>query len=257
MIYYPLSVLMLADIRQILLISTPHDITQYERLLGNGLQWGISITYQVQEYPRGLADAFIIGEEFICGDDVCLILGDNVFYGMGISSVLERAQRSLPGACIFAYPVSNPKNFGVVEMDANGNAISIEEKPTHPKSKYAVPGLYFYDCNVVDIAKNVEPSARGELEITAINNEYLRLKKLHVIDLGRGMAWLDTGTPQGLLKAAQFVEAVQTRQGLFIACVEEIAYNKGWIDKASLLTAGERMKSTEYGQYVLSLWGQL
>lgn len=257
MIYYPLSVMMLTGIREILLISTPQDISQYERLLGDGSQWGVSIEYCVQDKPRGLAEAFILGENFIGGDDVCLILGDNVFYGMGISAVLKRARQSLPGACIFAYPVSDATSFGVVEFDADGNAISLEEKPARPKSNYAIPGLYFYDNNVVDIAKNVKPSARGELEITSVNNEYLRQKKLHVINLGRGTAWLDTGTPRGLLQAAQFVETIQSRQGLYIACLEEIAYNNNWIDKEKLLEFGERMKYTEYGQYTLSLVGGL
>ncbi len=253
MIYYPLSVLMLADIRDVLLISSPQDIGQYERLLGDGKQWGISISYAVQEKPRGLADAFMVGETFIGDDDVCLVLGDNVFYGVGLSTLLAKARAALPGGCIFAYPVSDPTAFGVVEFDGDGKAISIEEKPAKPKSSYAVPGLYFYDNAVVGIAKSVKPSARGEIEITAVNNAYLAAGRLHVINLGRGMAWLDTGTPQGLLSAAQFIEAVQSRQGLYIACLEEIAYAKGYIDKTQLIRQGERMRSTEYGQYVLSL----
>ena len=253
MIYYPLSVLMLADIREILLISTPQDIGQYERLLGDGSQLGISIEYCVQDQPRGLAEAFIFGEDFIGKDDVCLILGDNVFYGMGMSTMLDHARKALPGACIFAYPVSDASSFGVVEFGPDGKAISLEEKPAHPKSNFAIPGLYFYDNCVVSIAKSIKPSARGELEITTVNNEYLRQGALHVVNLGRGTAWLDTGTPQGLLQAAQFVEAIQNRQGLFIACLEEIAYHKGWIDREKLLAIGEHMKSTEYGQYILSL----
>lgn len=253
MIYYPLSVLMLADIREILLISTPHDVGQYGRLLGDGSRWGISISYCVQERPCGLAEAFILGEDFIDGDDVCLILGDNVFYGVGLSSLLMEARNSLPGACIFAYPVSDATAFGVVEFDEMGQAVSLEEKPQKPKSHYAVPGLYFYDSTVCKIAKNVTPSSRGELEITAVNNAYLKQGNLHVVNLGRGMAWLDTGTPQGLLNASQFVEAVQSRQGLYIACLEEIAHNKGFIGNPQLRSLGEDMKATEYGQYILSL----
>ena len=253
MVYYPLSILMLAEIREVLLISTPQDIEQYKRLLGSGSQWGISIEYCVQDSPRGLAEAFILGEDFIGNDDVCLILGDNVFYGMGMSTFLKRARESLPGACIFAYPVADATNFGVVELDNLGNAISLEEKPATPKSNYAVPGLYFYDNSVVDIAKNVTPSARGEFEITSVNNEYLRQGKLSVVNLGRGTAWLDTGTTYGLLQAAHFVETIQSRQGLYIACLEEIAYNKGWISKQQLLSTGEQMKFTEYGKYILSL----
>jgi glucose-1-phosphate thymidylyltransferase len=255
MIYYPLSVLMLAGIREVLVISTPLDIGQYKRLLGDGSQWGVSFEYVVQDKPRGLAEAFILGADFIGDDSVCLILGDNVFYGMGISALLGRAREAVEsgGGCIFAYPVSDPTSFGVVEFDAEGKAVSIEEKPANPKSKYAVPGLYFYDNTVCEIAKNVEPSARGELEITAVNNVYLEQSKLQVVNLGRGMAWLDTGTPQGLLNAANFVEAVQSRQGLYIACLEEIAYKNGWIDRETLVKTGTGMKSTEYGQYILSL----
>ena len=253
MVYYPLSVLMLADIRDVLLISTPWDIEQYKRLLGDGSQWGIAIDYCVQNKPSGIAEAFILGERFIGGDDVCLILGDNIFYSMGMSSMLDKARKSLPGACIFAYPVADATSFGVVEFDTDGTAISLEEKPAKPKSNFAVPGLYFYDNTVVDIAKNINPSARGELEITTVNSEYLRQGKLHVINLGRGTAWLDTGTPQGMLQAAQFIETIQNRQGLYIACLEEVAYNKGWIGREKLLGLGESMKSTEYGQYVLSI----
>lgn len=255
MIYYPLSVVMLADIREVLLISTPQDIDQYRRLLGNGAQWGLSINYCVQEQPRGLAEAFILGEEFIGNDDVCLILGDNVFYGMGMSALLVRAREHvvLGEGVIFAYPVSDATSFGVVKFDVEGKVISLEEKPARPKSNYAVPGLYYYDNSVCSIAKRIQPSARGELEITAVNNEYLRQGRLRVINLGRGMAWLDTGTPMGLLNAAQFVETVQNRQGLYIACLEEIAYYKGWIDRETLIGLGEAMKATEYGQYVMSL----
>jgi len=256
MIYYPLSVLMLAGIREVLLISTPQDIGQYERLLGNGSQWGISIEYCIQTQPRGLAEAFILGEDFIADDSVCLILGDNVFYGMGMSALLEKAKSSIQnegGGCIFAYPVSDATSFGVVEFDKNGKAISIEEKPANPKSNYAVPGLYFYDNTVCSVAKSITPSPRGELEITAVNNAYLNQGELQVVNLGRGMAWLDTGTPQGLLSAASFVEAVQSRQGLYVACLEEISFYNGWIGKDAMIKIGTRMKSTEYGQYILSI----
>ena len=257
MIYYPLSVLMLADIREVLLISTPQDISLYERLLGNGSQWGIRIEYCIQGRPHGLAEAFVIGEEFIGGKNVCLILGDNVFYGMGMSTLLYKAKQSvrIGGACIFAYPVTDATSYGVVEFDKEGKVLSLEEKPANPKSKYAVPGLYFYDSSVCSIAKSIDFSARGELEITAINNAYLEQGKLNVVNLGRGMAWLDTGTPTGLLNAAQFVESVQSRQGLFIACLEEIAFNKGWISLDDILRLGEALKSTEYGQYILSIGG--
>ena len=253
MIYYPLSVLMLAGIREILLISTPHDIEQYRRLLGCGGQWGLSIAYCVQEEPRGLADAFILGEGFIGGDETCLILGDNIFYGVGLSGLLARARKSLPGACVFAYPVSDAASFGVVEFDKAGNAVSLEEKPKAPKSNFAVPGLYFYDNNACEMAKSIRPSPRGELEITALNNAYLERRALRVVNMGRGMAWLDTGTPQGMLSASSFVETVQSRQGLYIACLEEIAYVRGWIGKEQLSALGRDMQSTEYGQYILSL----
>jgi glucose-1-phosphate thymidylyltransferase len=257
MIYYPLSVIMLAGIRDILLISTPRDIGHYERLLGDGSQLGIFIKYKIQSAPRGLAEAFILGEDFIGEDDVCLILGDNVFYGAGMSTLLSKAKNLVSSgfACIFAYPVSNTSGFGVVEFDQNGNAVSLEEKPVDPKSNYAVPGLYFYGNSVCSVAKNIKPSPRGELEITSINNEYLKQGKLRVINLGRGMAWLDTGTPNGLLQASQYVEAVQNRQGLYVACLEEIAYHNSWIDRKSLLQLGERLKSTEYGKYILSIGG--
>ena len=253
MIYYPLSVLMLARIREILIISTPEDLPSYERLLGDGSTLGISITYQVQEQPRGLADAFLLGEEFIGEDNVCLILGDNVFYGQDMSRILWKAMENNTGATIFGYPVKDPKAFGVVEFDTNRKVIAIEEKPQNPKSNYAVPGLYFYDNKVVEIAKNITPSARGELEITAVNNAYLELGELNVQLLGRGMAWLDTGTPEGMLKASEFVEAVQDRQGFYISCIEEIAWRRGFISKEQLREIGESLKMTEYGKDILSL----
>lgn len=253
MIYYPLSVLMLARIRDILIISTLEDLPNYERLLGDGSSLGISITYKVQDTPRGLADAFLLGEEFIGEDSVCLILGDNVFYGQDMSRILWKAMETKTGATIFGYPVKDPKAFGVVEFDKNHKVISIEEKPQNPKSDYAVPGLYFYDNKVVEIAKNITPSARGELEITAVNNVYLERGELNVQLLGRGMAWLDTGTPEGMLKASEFVEAVQDRQGFYISCIEEIAWRRGFISKEQLRDIGESLKMTEYGQYILSL----
>jgi glucose-1-phosphate thymidylyltransferase len=243
---------MLAGIRDVLLISTPEDIPLYERLLGTGSELGLSITYKIQDKPRGLADAFILGESFIGGDAVCLILGDNIFNGQNFSSMLEAAKKN-DGATVFAYPVKNPTEFGVVEFDASGKALSIEEKPKSPKSNYAVPGLYFYDNSVVEIAKRVVPSARGEIEITSVNDDYLQRGALHVEILGRGMAWLDTGTPAGLMQAAEYVEAVQSRQGFYIACLEEIAYRKGFIDRETLNNLGEALKVTDYGQYILSL----
>ncbi|PHO07902.1 glucose-1-phosphate thymidylyltransferase [Thermoanaerobacterium thermosaccharolyticum] len=253
MIYYPLSVLMLAGIRDILIISTPRDIDTFKELFGDGSQLGLHFEYAIQEIPRGLADAFIIGEKFIGKDNVALVLGDNIFYGYGFTERLERAASRKEGATIFGYHVSNPSDFGVVEFDDNFNVISIEEKPKYPKSNYAVPGLYFYDNDVIEIAKNVNPSARGEIEITSVNNEYLRRGKLKVELLGRGMAWLDTGTPAGLLNAANFVEAIQTRQGLYVACIEEIAYRKGYIDKEQLIKLAEPLKKVEYGKYLLNL----
>lgn len=253
LIYYPLSVLLLAGIREILIISTPQDTPLYEELLGDGSQIGVHIEYAVQDTPRGLADAFIIGEKFIGCDNVCLILGDNVFYGTDLTRALKQTIKNLDGATIFGYPVNNPKAFGVVEFDDNNNVISIEEKPLNPKSNYAVPGLYFYDNSVVKIAKSIKPSARGEIEITAINNEYLRTGKLKVTRLGRGMAWLDTGTPAGMLKAAQFVQTIQEMQGFYISCIEEIAWRRGFIDTAQLKAIGESLKMTDYGQYILSL----
>ena len=253
LIYYPLSMLLLAGIREILVISTPEDTPNYERLLGDGSRIGVKISYKVQETPRGLADAFILGEEFIGDDSVCLILGDNVFYGQNMTSILRRAMENLNGATIFGYPVKNPTAFGVVEFDENRNVVSIEEKPQHPKSQYAVPGLYFYDNRVVEIAKNVKPSARGEIEITAVNNAYLDMGALRVELMGRGIAWLDTGTPEGMLKASQFVEAVQDRQGFYVSCIEEIAWRRGFITNDQLRALGESLKMTDYGQYLLSL----
>jgi glucose-1-phosphate thymidylyltransferase len=253
MIYYPLSVLMLSGIKDILIISTPRDIKSFEELFGNGNQIGLNISYAIQETPRGLADAFIVGEKFIGKDKVALVLGDNIFYGYGFSERLERAVNREEGATIFGYHVSNPRDFGVVEFDKSSNVISIEEKPVEPKSNYAVPGLYFYDNDVVEIAKNIKPSARGEIEITAVNNEYLNRGKLKVELFGRGMAWLDTGTHRGLLEAANFVEAIQTRQGLYVACIEEIAYRKGFINKEQLLKLAEPLSKIEYGQYLIKL----
>jgi len=253
LIYYPLSVLMLAGIHEILIISTPEDLPVYERLLDDGSSFGLKLSYKVQDKPRGLADAFIIGEEFIGEDNVCLILGDNIFYGQDLTKVLNKAQDYKEGAVIFGYPVKDARDFGVVEFDDNKKVISIEEKPQHPKSNYAVPGLYFYDNKVVEIAKNVKPSARGEIEITSVNNAYLEKNQLNVVLLGRGMAWLDTGTPEGMLKAAEYVEAVQSRQGFYIACLEEIAWRRGFIDNEQLRAVGESLKMTAYGQYILSL----
>ena len=253
LIYYPLSILMLAHIRDILIISTPEDISAYRRLLGDGSQLGMSFSYKVQETPRGLADSFILGEEFIGDDNVCLILGDNVFFGQALSRILQNARNRKSGATIFGYPVRDAREFGVVEFNENHKVVSIEEKPKEPKSNYAVPGLYFYDNRVVEIAKNVKPSARGEIEITSVNNEYLAMGELNVELLGRGMAWLDTGSPQGILQAAEFVETVQARQGLYIACLEEIAYSNGYIDKHQLKALGTALDMTEYGKYILAL----
>jgi len=253
MIYYPLSVPLLAGIRDILIISTPRDLPMYRELLGDGSRLGINLEYAEQSAPKGLAEAFIIGEKFINGDSVNLILGDNVFYGQAFSRTLELALNNKHGATVFGYPVKNPKEFGVVEFDDNGKAISLEEKPAKPKSNYAIPGLYFYDSEVVNISKNITPSARGELEITAVNNEYLKQGKLNCVLMGRGMAWLDTGTPQGLLKAAEFVETMQSRQGFYISCIEEIAWRKGFINTEQLMKLGEELKMTEYGEYIISL----
>lgn len=253
LIYYPLSVLILAGIREILIISTPEDTPVYKRLLGNGSKLGLEFSYKVQESPRGLADAFILGEEFIGNDNVCLILGDNVFYGQNLTKVLNNAKSLESGAIIFGYPVKDARPFGVVEFDENNKVISIEEKPISPKSNYAIPGLYFYDNKVVDIAKKIKPSARGEIEITSVNEVYLEKGELNVILLGRGMAWLDTGTPEGMLKAAEYVEAVQSRQGFYIACLEEIAWRRGFITIEQLKEIGESLKMTEYGQYILCI----
>lgn len=253
LIYYPLSILLLAGIDEILIISTPDDTPLYEKLLGDGSRLGIKISYAVQDAPRGLADAFIIGEEFIGEDNVCLILGDNVFYGQNFSQLLFRANQLESGATIFGYPVSDPRAFGVVEFDANHKVISIEEKPQNPKSNFAVPGLYFYDNRVVEIAKNVKPSARGEIEITSVNNAYLENGELNVILMGRGMAWLDTGTPEGMLTASNYVQAVQSLQGFYISCIEEIAWRRGFITTEQLKALGEETKTSDYGRYILDL----
>ena len=253
MIYYPLSVLMLANIGEILIISTPRDLPVFKELLGDGSQLGIKLEYKVQEHPNGLAEAFIIGEEFIGDDNVCLILGDNVFYGAGFSGLVEEAATLKDGAVIFGYPVKDPKAYGVVEFDKNGKAISLEEKPENPKSNYAIPGLYFYDNTVVKKSKSIKPSARGELEITTINEEYLKEGKLNVKQLGRGTAWLDTGTHEALLEAANFVQTVQNRQGFYIACIEEIAYKKGWICKEMLEELAKPLMKSEYGKYLMDL----
>ncbi|WP_130837448.1 glucose-1-phosphate thymidylyltransferase RfbA [Lachnoclostridium sp. Marseille-P6806] len=253
MIYYPLSTLMLAGIREVLIISTPRDLPVFEQLLGDGSQLGMRFVYRIQEEPRGLADAFIIGADFIGSDSCALVLGDNIFYGQSFTKVLTRAAKRQTGATIFGYYVKDPRAYGVVEFDADGFAVSIEEKPECPKSNYAVPGLYFYDNDVVEIAANVKPSARGEIEITSINNEYLRRGTLHVETLGRGFAWLDTGNPDALLDAADFVAAFQKRQGLYISCIEEIAYKKGFIDREALLRLSEPLARTEYGQYLVAV----
>ncbi len=253
MIYYPLSVLMLAGIREILIISTPRDLEVFKELFGDGKQLGLELSYAVQAEPRGLAEAFIIGEKFIGNDKVALVLGDNIFHGYGFTERLLNAAKREKGATIFGYHVSNPKAYGVVEFDENNNVISIEEKPEKPKSDYAVPGLYFYDNDVVEIAKNVKPSARGEVEITSVNNEYLNRGDLKVELFGRGMAWFDTGTHRNLLDAANFVEAIQTRQGLFVACIEEISYRNKWIDNNQVRRLAEPLMKTEYGQYLMSL----
>lgn len=253
MIYYPLSTLMLAGIRDVLIISTPKDISVFEDILGDGAQLGMTFSYAVQEHPNGLAEAFIIGEKFIGKDKVALVLGDNIFYGAGFSTILQEAASAEEGAVIFGYPVHDPSSFGVVEFDKNGRVLSLEEKPSKPKSKFAVPGLYFYDNSVVQIAKQVKPSARGELEITSVNNEYLRRGLLRVKQFGRGMAWLDTGTYENLLEAARFVEIIQKRQGLYVACVEEIAYRREFINKEQLLELAKPLMKTEYGQYLTAI----
>ncbi len=256
MIYYPLSTLMLAGIREVLIISTPRDLPIFQELFGDGSQLGMRFEYKIQEEPRGLADAFIIGEEFIGKDPVALVLGDNIFYGQSFSAVLQRTKErteTQAGATIFGYYVRDPREYGVVEFDEEGNAISIEEKPEHPKSNYAVPGLYFYDNDVVEIAKNVKPSARGEIEITSVNNEYLRRGNLKVETLGRGFAWLDTGNHDMLLDAADFVSAFQKRQGLYISCIEEIAYKRGFITKEQLIELAQPLLKTNYGKYLIEV----
>lgn len=253
MIYYPLSTLMLAGIREILIISTPRDLPVFKELFGSGEQLGLSMSYAIQETPRGLADAFLVGEKFIGDDRVALVLGDNIFYGQSFSRVLQAAAQREKGATIFGYYVKDPREYGVVEFDESGIALSIEEKPEHPKSKYAVPGLYFYDNDVVEIAKNVKPSARGEIEITSVNNEYLRKGTLQVETLGRGFAWLDTGNHDSLLDAADFVAAFQKRQGLYISCIEEIAYKRGFIDKEQLEKLAQPLLKTAYGQYMMDI----
>ena len=253
MIYYPLSVLMLSNIREILIISTPRDLPVFKELLGDGSQLGLKLEYKVQEHPNGLAEAFIIGEEFIGDDNVALILGDNVFYGSGFSGLVEEASKLTEGAIIFGYPVKDPRAYGVVEFDETGRAVSLEEKPEEPRSNYAIPGLYYYDNDVIKIAKSIKPSARGELEITTVNEKYLEMNKLKVKNLGRGTAWLDTGTHDALLEAANYVEAIQKRQGFYIACIEEIAYMKGWITKENLEELAKPMMKTEYGKYLKNL----
>ena len=253
MIYYPLSTLMLAGIRDILIISTPRDLPVFQELFGTGEDLGLNMSYAVQESPRGLADAFIIGEEFIGDDNVALVLGDNIFYGQSFSRMLQNVALREKGATIFGYYVRDPREYGVVEFDENGKAVSIEEKPEHPKSNYAVPGLYFYDNDVVEIAKNVKPSARGEIEITSVNNAYLERGDLHVETMGRGFAWLDTGNHDALLDAADFVAAFQKRQGLYISCIEEIAYKKGFISKEQLLKLAQPLLKTNYGKYLVEV----
>jgi glucose-1-phosphate thymidylyltransferase len=255
LIYYPLSVLLLANIREILVISTPEDTPVYERLLGDGSRIGTEIHYKVQESPRGLAEAFLLGEDFIGNDEVCLVLGDNVFYGQYFSELLEKARSQIKsgGAAIFGYPVANPREFGVVEFSSDNRVLSLEEKPAKPKSNYAVPGLYFYDNEVVEIAKDITPSARGELEITAVNDRYLKQRKLSVTLLGRGMAWLDTGSPNGMLKASEFVQTIQEMQGFYISCIEEIAWRRKFISRDRLRALGEELRMTDYGKY-LTAW---
>ena len=253
LIYYPISVLLLAGIREILIISTPEDTPNYQKLLGDGRDIGVKFFYKVQETPRGLADAFILGEDFIGEDSVCLILGDNVFYGQDLTRVLHRVTERKQGATIFGYPVKDARSFGVVEFDKDHKVLSIEEKPQNPKSNYAVPGLYFYDNRVVEIAKSVKPSKRGEIEITSVNNTYLEMGELNVELLGRGMAWLDTGTPEGMYKASGFVQTIQEMQGFYVSCIEEIAWRRGFITTEQLQKVGESLKQTDYGQYLISL----
>ena len=253
MVYYPISMLMLAGIRDILIISTPRDIGLYQDLLKDGSDLGVRFSYKVQDQPKGIAEAFILGEEFIGDDSVALVLGDNLFYGHGLTEMLQRSAKIKDGAVVFGYYVGNPEDFGIVSFDDTGKVLDIEEKPKDPKSNYAVVGLYFYDNKVVDIAKNITPSARGELEITAVNNWYLKAGNLKVELLGRGMAWLDTGTHKSMLEASNFIEAIKTRQKLYIACLEEIAYNNKWITPEQLKKLGNRYKTTEYGKYLLKL----
>lgn len=252
MIYYPLSTLLLAGIREILIISTPEAISMYEQLLGDGLDLGISLKYKIQEEPKGLAEAFTIGEEFIGSDSVCLVLGDNVFYGQEFGSIVEQASLITKGAKIFGYPVKNPKDFGILELDTSNKVISIEEKPKDPKSNYAVPGIYFYDNDVVKIAKNIKPSARGEVEITSVNDEYLKNNKLDV-ELLEEVVWFDTGTATGMLDAAEYIRTIQETQGQYVSCLEEIAYKKGFINKKQLECLGKKMESTEYGKHIISI----
>lgn len=256
MIYYPLSVLMLAGIREILIISTPRDVVVFEELLEDGSNFGLKISYAIQEKPNGLAEAFLIGEKFIGNDSCALVLGDNIFYGHGFTGMLKEASSKEKGATIFGYYVNNPKDFGVVEFDKNGRAISLEEKPKNPKSNYAIPGLYFYDNTVVEKAKQVKPSKRGELEITTLNEMYLKENNLNVVSLGRGMAWLDTGTHDALLEASNFVKTIQSRQGVMVACPEEIAYRNGWIDKDKIRELAKPLLKSEYGKYLLNLIGE-
>ena len=253
MIYYPLSILMLAGIKEILVISTPRDLPLFRDLLGNGENFGVKLKYSVQEKPNGLAEAFIIGEEFIGNDSCALVLGDNIFYGHGLTGMLREAREKKEGATIFGYYVTNPEDFGVVEFDKDGKVISLEEKPQNPKSNYAVPGLYFYDNTVVEKAKKVKPSKRGELEITSINEMYLEEGKLHVVNFGRGMAWLDTGTHDALLEAANFVKTIQSRQGVMVACLEEIAYRNGWISKEKVLELAKPLMKSKYGEYLIGM----
>lgn len=256
LVYYPLSVLMLAGIREVLVISDPSSLPQYEKLLGDGSELGMRFKYAVQEHPDGLAQAFVIGREFVDGEPVALVLGDNMFHGQDLTRILLRAKSKVEcegGAVVFGYPVKDPRAFGVVEFDSGHRVVGIEEKPEMPRSNFAVPGLYFYDSRVCDIAAKVEPSARGELEITSVNNAYLELGALSVELMGRGMAWLDTGTPEGLLKAAEYVEAIQSRQGYYVACIEEIAYRRGFIDAGELMLLGKTLRKTDYGRYLMSV----
>ena len=253
MIYYPLSILMLSGIKEVLIISTPKDLPRYQELLGDGSHLGMNIQYKIQPEPKGLAEAFILGENFIGDDSVCLILGDNVFYGQSISNLLDEASSLKKGGIIFGYHVANPREFGVVEYDKDGNVLSIEEKPENPKSNYAIPGLYFFDNNVIEYAKSVKPSARGELEITSVINEYLKRKELKTILMRRGIAWLDTGNPSNMLEASMFVKTIQERQGLYVACIEEIAYRKGFITSEQLEALGKKLQKTNYGKYLIAV----